>query len=172
MAALAAGADVNAPYRTPRAQRLVGATNEKDAQQQRQTQLVPAAAAAAEQQEEQQPDLQPGTATWQACGTVTALHAAAAAGCVPLLEFMLQNNANCQHTDARRRTPLHYALLHQAPECAKLLLRRWPSLAGAADASGRAGMDLVLAQGRVSDEELFLLLASHGGDSGRGGMGS
>jgi ankyrin repeat protein len=88
------------------------------------------------------------------------LHAAAAAGHRVVLELLLQNGASWQQTDAGGRSALHYALLHEAVGCAKLLLRRGGSqLAGMRDARGVSAMDVCLAKGKVEDEELFLLLS-------------
>lgn len=147
--ALAAGADVNAAYRTPRAQRLVRDTSSKSS--------------SACSHEQQQHVEVPPSPTFQACGTVTALHGAAAAGSGPLLEFLLQNGASWQHTDAQGRSPLHYAILYDSVECAKQLLRKWGSdVAGVRDVRGQTAMDYVMAKGRVSDEELFVLLSNAG----------
>lgn len=201
--ALAAGADVNAPYRTPRAHRLVRdtisrdrpagasspkraaaaetaaagaritATNESDssvtavtshqAMQHHQqghpttASATSASTAAAAEEEEEQPDT---PSSWSACGSVSVLHAAAASGNRLLLEFLLQNGASWQQTDAGGRSALHYALLHEAFDCAKQLLRRGcGQLAGLRDSKGQSAMDLCLAKGRVEDEELFLLLS-------------
>ncbi len=88
------------------------------------------------------------------------LHAAAAAGCGPLLKFLLQIGASWQHKDAQGRTPLHYAVLHDSVECAKLLLKRSVEVARCRDVRGQTAMGLVMAKGRVSDEELFLLLSN------------
>lgn len=182
--ALAAGADINAAYRTPRAQHLVRNTSLKDCK-------PPAGTAAAEggggsressssggdssttgNAECASPsaavaasgaavgDQSPRTPTWHGCGTVTVLHAAAAAGNSVLMEFLLQNGASWQPTDVQGRTPLHYAILHDCVDCAKLLLKRSSDAAKAMDARGRTAMDLMMAKGRISDEELFLLLSS------------
>jgi ankyrin repeat protein len=91
---------------------------------------------------------------------VTVLHAAAAAGHGPLLEFLLLNGSSWSHTDIRGRSALHYAILFDGSECAKVLLRRGAAeLCLMQDDEGRTAMDLVMAQGRVQDEELFLLLS-------------
>jgi ankyrin repeat protein len=76
-----------------------------------------------------------------------------------MLEFLLQNGAQWQHKDAHGRTPLHYALLHNAPATAKQLLRRGAVVAGVRVGRGNTALDLVMARGRVSDEELFVLLS-------------
>lgn len=204
--ALAAGADVNAAYRTPRAHRLVRDTLARDkaptspskkqaaaaaaaavgqgqdpsnssgsvsqqydaggnsSRQQEEAALAAATAGAATagaaggaESEEEQPD---APSSWTACGSVSVLHAAAAAGNRVLLEFLLQNGASWQQTDAGGRSALHYALLHDAVECAKQLMGRGrEALAGMRDARGQSGLDLCLAKGRVQDEELFLMLS-------------
>jgi hypothetical protein len=116
-----------------------------------------AAAGGAESEEEEQPDT---PSSWTACGSVSVLHAAAAVGNRVLLEFLLQNGASWQQTDAGGRSTLHYALLHDSVECAKQLMGRGrEALAGMRDARGQSGLDLCLAKGRVQDEELFLLLS-------------
>ncbi|KXZ48579.1 hypothetical protein GPECTOR_26g482 [Gonium pectorale] len=110
------------------------------------------------------------------------LHLAAAEGCLPLLELLLQSGAPADATDAAGCgfTALHYALLAgrylvslhykcytTRYDAAKLLIRRGASLK-ATDSSGRGAWDLVVGvKGRVGDEELFLLLS--GGANGAGG---
>ncbi|KAG2497400.1 hypothetical protein HYH03_004555 [Edaphochlamys debaryana] len=96
------------------------------------------------------------------------LHLAAYEGSGALLELLLQNGAPVDGVDAAGggHTALHYALLADRYDAAKLLLRRGASLA-AADAEGRRAWDLVVGvKGRVGDEELFLLL--NGGAPGPG----
>lgn len=140
---IAAGADVNQAYRTPRAQKLVKDTHVASLR------ADPAAAEAAAAE-----DRSP-----RGCGDVTVLHAAAAEGWPPMVEFLLQNGAQWQHKDAYGRTPLHYALLHNAMATAKQLLRRGGELAGMRDARGNTALDLMLQRGRVSDEELLVLVS-------------
>ncbi|KXZ48617.1 hypothetical protein GPECTOR_26g520 [Gonium pectorale] len=97
------------------------------------------------------------------------LHLAAAEGCLPLVELLLQSGAPADATDAAGGgfTALHYALLADRYDAAKLLIRRGASLK-ATDSSGRGAWDLVVGvKGRVGDEELFLLLS--GGANGAGG---
>jgi hypothetical protein len=199
--ALAAGADINAAYRTPRAHKLVrdtialdkdpssptkqaaaanmgadgssgnstntsrmigqagGGSSSSSSSQQHPSGASTAAAVGGnqQQQEEQQPDT---PSSWAACGSVSVLHAAAASGDRVLLELLLQNGASWQQLDAGGRSALHYALLHEAVDCAKQLLRRGGGqLAGMRDGRGRSAMDLCLAKGKVEDEELFLLLS-------------
>jgi hypothetical protein len=158
LAALAAGADVNAAYRTPRAHKLVTACLARDRP------LLPT------RQQQQQPQQTGGTAedapdtpsSWSACGCVSVLHAAAAADDVLLLELLLLSGASWAAVDAGGRSPLHYALLHDACDCAKALLRRGGgALAELTDSQGRCAMELVLrTKGRVADEELFCSLAA------------
>lgn len=146
---MAARADINAAYRTPRAQRLVRDTSSK--------------ASSREQQQQRQDNEEPPSPVCQACGTVTVLHAAAVAGSGTLLEFLLQNGASWQHTDAQGRSPLHYALLHDSVDCAKQLLKKGGSeIAGIKDVRGETAMDYVMAKGRVSDADLFVLLSGAG----------
>ena len=61
---------------------------------------------------------------WVLCredGEVTAVHAAAAqGGGVMLLEFLLQNNAAFERPDPHGRTPLHYAIIHDNHDIAKV----------------------------------------------------
>jgi ankyrin repeat protein len=76
-----------------------------------------------------------------------------------MLEFLLQNGASWQLTDSQGRSPLHYAILHECAECAKLLLKRSSDVAKAVDGRGRTAFDLAVAKGRVTDEGLFLLLS-------------
>lgn len=171
LAALAAGADVNAPYRTPRAQRLVGEASARAAAVDHQSGGASSGSGASTAagsgsgsgsgSRDGGQASEEGVAPPTVCGTVTALHLAAAMGDVPVLEFLLQNGAACQHTDAHGRTPLHYAVLHDAGECAKVLMRRngaGGELQRSRDSRGRTPMDLAMAKGRVTDEELFILL--------------
>jgi hypothetical protein len=61
------------------------------------------------------------------------------------------------------RPPQHYAVLFDAGEVAKLLMRRSGSggeLQRARDSCGLTPFDLAMAKGRVADEDLFLLLSS------------
>lgn len=95
------------------------------------------------------------------CSACSVLHAASASGNCALLEFLLQNGASWQQTDAAGRSALHYALLHDAVGCAKqLLLRGGALLADMRDNNACSAMDLCLSRGRVEDEELFLLLSA------------
>ena len=157
--AIAAGADVNLAYRTPRAHRLVKDTSSKAAAPAPGSPAARAAAAAgtappppaAAAEEEASP---------RACGDVTVLHAAATIGYAPMFEFLMQNGASWQHEDAYRRNPLHYAVLYDRSVCAKLVLRRGGDPHRARDAKGKTPMDMVMDKGRVDDEELFLLLSS------------
>lgn len=134
--AVAGGADLNTAYRTPRAQRLVKDTTARARN---------ANATAMESP--------------RACGDVTVLHAAAAMGCGKLMEFLLQNGATLQHADAYGLNPLHYAIVYDAVECAKLLLKRAPELKNQQDVEGRTAMDIAMGRGRISDEELFVMLS-------------
>jgi len=160
LAALAAGADINAAYRTPRAQKLVGEAWQRAAAtggggggsggSSGDGSAAGSGAAAAR-----------GPSP-TACGTVTVLHLVAVMESVAMAEFLLQNGASWLHTDAHGCTPLHYAVLY-SNECAKLLMRRSGSggeLQRCRDAKGRTPMDLLMATGRVTDEELFVLLSS------------
>jgi ankyrin repeat protein len=90
---------------------------------------------------------------------VTVLHAAVAAGHSAMMDFLLQNGASWQLTDSQGRPPLHYAILHDCVECAKLLLKRSSDVAKAVDGRGRTAFDVAVAKGRVTDEGLFLLLS-------------
>lgn len=76
-----------------------------------------------------------------------------------MLEFLLQNGASWQLTDSQSRTPLHFAILHDCAECAKLLLKRSSDVAKAVDCRGHTAFDVAVAKGRVTDEGLFLLLS-------------
>ncbi|WIA33951.1 hypothetical protein OEZ86_007046 [Tetradesmus obliquus] len=154
--ALAAGADVNAVYKSRSAADLLHSTDTKDCQS-------PTAAAAgagecSSPSEAAARSRSPASPS-QLQGGVTLLHAAVAAGDGPMLEFLLQNGASWQLTDAQGRSPLHYAILHDCAECAKLLLKRSSDVAKAVDGLGRTAFDLAVAKGRVTDEGLFLLLS-------------
>ncbi|GLI59448.1 hypothetical protein VaNZ11_001273 [Volvox africanus] len=96
--------------------------------------------------------------------TLPPLHLAAADGCLPLLEVLLQNGAPIDAVDGAGggHTALHYALLADRYNVAKLLIRRGASLT-VADSAGRRAWDLVVGvKGRVADEELFLMLNGAG----------
>ncbi|EFJ48703.1 hypothetical protein VOLCADRAFT_117454, partial [Volvox carteri f. nagariensis] len=82
-------------------------------------------------------------------------------GCLLLVELLLQSGAPVDAVDGAGggHTALHYSLLADRYDAAKLLLRRGASLT-VCDAAGRRAWDLVVAvKGRVADEELFLLLS-------------
>ncbi|GIL77313.1 hypothetical protein Vretifemale_6788 [Volvox reticuliferus] len=96
--------------------------------------------------------------------TLPPLHLAAADGSLPLLEVLLQNGAPIDAVDGAGggHTALHYALLADRYDAAKLLIRRGASLT-VADSAGRRAWDLVVGvKGRVADEELFLMLNGAG----------
>ena len=46
-------------------------------------------------------------------------------GDVSLIEYLLQNGAKWDKTDPYGRTPLHYCILHEHPQAAKQLLKRY-----------------------------------------------
>ncbi|KAG2454953.1 hypothetical protein HYH02_000780 [Chlamydomonas schloesseri] len=96
--------------------------------------------------------------------TLTCLHLAAVDGALRLVELLIQSGAPADAVDGAGggHTPLHYALLSDQYDAAKLLLRRGASL-GVRDSGGRNAWDLVVGvKGRLADEELFLLLSSAG----------
>ena len=57
-------------------------------------------------------------------GGVTIAHAAAAAGDPVMMELLIQWGAPSEEKDGYGRSPLMYAVLHDHPEVAKLLLKR------------------------------------------------
>ncbi|KAI8476669.1 MAG: hypothetical protein J3K34DRAFT_455561 [Monoraphidium minutum] len=181
LAALAAGADASGAYRTPRAQRLVGEAAARAAA----VEAGPGGAAAAGGGSSAGSSRAgssgggPGSGGsgdggglggsvdggHGVCGTVTALHLAATLGDSLVTEFLLQNGAGLGHTDAHGRTALHYAVLWDCAEVAKLLMRRGggggdSELQRCRDSRGRTPMDIAMAKGRVTDEELFVLLST------------
>ncbi|GBF92752.1 hypothetical protein Rsub_05121 [Raphidocelis subcapitata] len=167
VAALAAGADINAPYRTPRAQRLVAEAATRasagDARAGGGSGDGGGGGGEGGSGSGSGSGSGDGGGATTVCGCVTVLHLASVSGDIPMMEFLLQNGASWQHTDAHGRTPLHYAVLHDSAEAAKLLMRRGGDGSElqqrARDTRGRTPMDLAMLKGRVTDEELFLLLS-------------
>lgn len=49
-------------------------------------------------------------------------------GDISLIEYLLQNGAKWDKTDPYGRTPLHYCILHEHPQAAKQLLKRYAFL--------------------------------------------
>jgi ankyrin repeat protein len=76
--------------------------------------------------------------------------------CLPPLP---QNGAPLEPHDSNNRSPLHYAIVWDHSDCAKLLLKRGADVM-CKDTTGHTAWDLALIKGRVSDEELFVLLSS------------
>lgn len=70
---------------------------------------------------------------------LTDVLAALQAGGAALLEYLLQAGARVGAGDARARTPLHYAILFDNAEAAKLLLRRGASRCGSSHAAVHGG---------------------------------
>lgn len=94
-----------------------------------------------------------------------ALRAPAGPAAVPA--YVSSPAPTTRPTHLLTKPPLqHYAVLFDATDAAKLLMRRAAGAAGGGelqrcrDARGRTPMDLAMAKGRVADEELFLLLSS------------
>ncbi|KAK9825863.1 hypothetical protein WJX81_005479 [Elliptochloris bilobata] len=83
---------------------------------------------------------------------------AAHAGSPALLEYLLQGGASADAADALARTPLHYAILFDNAEAAKLLLRRGASRQ-ARDALGHTALETAMSLGAIPDVELFMLLS-------------
>jgi len=92
-------------------------------------------------------------------GTVelSLLHLAAKAGHQGMMELLLQYGAKPDVEDLYRRTPLHYCMLFNTTQTAKLLLRKGAD-AGRKDAGNCTALDAAMMRGRVTDEELFVLL--------------
>eukprot|EP00798_Chlamydomonas_sp_ICE-L_P021098 gene21098-27985_t len=78
-----------------------------------------------------------------------------------MAEYLLQNGAQIGEVDHFGRTPLHYAILFDSTLVAKMLLRR--GARDVRDASGCTAFDLAVKKGRLSDEELFVLLSNAAG---------
>lgn len=72
------------------------------------------------------------------------------------MELLLQSSANIDATDVFRRTPLHYAILYDSAEVAKLLLRRGAS--PSRDREGRSPAQLAAGHSCGRDTELLALL--------------
>lgn len=87
----------------------------------------------------------------------TALHLACSRQDVLMTEFLLQNNAPFEAQDTHGRTPLHYCVLLDWQEGAKMLMKRGANPA-ATDSLGLTAMDLAVAKGKITDEEMFVLL--------------
>ena len=49
-------------------------------------------------------------------------------GDICLIEYLLQNGAKWDKIDPYGRTPLHYCILHENPQAAKQLLKRYSTL--------------------------------------------
>ncbi|KAG1671342.1 hypothetical protein FOA52_002952 [Chlamydomonas sp. UWO 241] len=79
-----------------------------------------------------------------------------------MLELVLQNGGLLEGRDRYGRTPLHYAIIFDNGPAAKVLLRRGAS-PKTPDAFGAKPFDVAVAKGRVTDEDLFLLLAGSSG---------
>eukprot|EP00232_Nephroselmis_pyriformis_P027719 CAMPEP_0182869316 /NCGR_PEP_ID=MMETSP0034_2-20130328/9860_1 /TAXON_ID=156128 /ORGANISM="Nephroselmis pyriformis, Strain CCMP717" /LENGTH=185 /DNA_ID=CAMNT_0025001767 /DNA_START=45 /DNA_END=602 /DNA_ORIENTATION=- len=90
--------------------------------------------------------------------TVSVLHLASQVGDLAVVELLLQHNADMSAVDGQSRTPLHYAVLHEKNEVAKVLLRRGAN-ARARDCNGKTALDCAMETGRIADDELFVLLA-------------
>ncbi|KAK9807526.1 hypothetical protein WJX72_001570 [[Myrmecia] bisecta] len=133
--AVVAGADVNAAYNTPEAALLMSEAHARI----------------------DMPGASPTTT--DSPGDVTVLHCASQVGEVALVEYLLQNGAKWQHQDAHGRTALHYCVLYDHHDCAKVLLRRGADRS-ICDQTGHTALDLAMAKGRLEDEELFLMLSS------------
>ncbi|KAK9822748.1 hypothetical protein WJX74_003816 [Apatococcus lobatus] len=91
-------------------------------------------------------------------GEFSIVHCACQVGNAGLLEYLLQNGAGCGALDGCGRSPLHYSLLYNHPALACMLLRR--NAKCVRDRSGISPLDLALAKGHDSHEELLGLLAS------------
>eukprot|EP00884_Botryococcus_braunii_P002527 jgi/Botrbrau1/12275/Bobra.0323s0015.1 len=94
----------------------------------------------------------------EGCDGVTVLHLACRGGPPRVQEYLLQNGASHSAKDARGRTPLHYAVLYDSVNAAKSLLLRGANKE-ARDASGATPLEAAMCKGRITDEDLFMMLS-------------
>ncbi|KAL3136510.1 hypothetical protein ABBQ38_005760 [Trebouxia sp. C0009 RCD-2024] len=87
-----------------------------------------------------------------------ALHFACQTGDISLIEYLLQNGAKWDRSDPYRRTPLHYCILHEHPQAAKQLLKRGADKT-TQDVLGQKPLDMLIRKGKVSDDELLMMLS-------------
>mmetsp|Transcript_18510 Transcript_18510/g.51848 ORF Transcript_18510/g.51848 Transcript_18510/m.51848 type:complete len:859 (-) Transcript_18510:217-2793(-) len=89
---------------------------------------------------------------------LSLLHAAARNNHVGCMELLLQHGAKPDAPDMYKRSPLHYCMLFQTNEAAKLLLRKGAA-ADSTDMSNCTPLDTAMKRGRLTDEELFVMLS-------------
>eukprot|EP00899_Mesostigma_viride_P011742 jgi/Mesvir1/20569/Mv14813-RA.2 len=92
---------------------------------------------------------------------VRLLHRACASGHDAVVELLLQHGARPNEMDRHQRTPLHYCMLYGRSEAAKLLLSRGGL--SSRDERGSTPLDIAMQLGRISDEQLFVMLAEKAG---------
>uniref|UniRef100_A0A061R5X4 Arf-GAP with coiled-coil, ANK repeat and PH domain-containing protein n=1 Tax=Tetraselmis sp. GSL018 TaxID=582737 RepID=A0A061R5X4_9CHLO len=108
----------------------------------------------------------PETVTERGAMELSLLHLAAKVGATANVELLLQRGAAIDAPDMYGRTPLHYAILFQQAEAAKLLIRKGAD-ASLKDMSHCNALDTAVTMGRVTDEELFLMLSGCQGTGGQ-----
>ena len=96
---------------------------------------------------------------WNGAG-LSALHFAAAAGDLAVLELLALWGAPLDQHDPFYRTALHYCILTQWDAGAKLLLHKGAS-AKATDMLRQSALEMAMGRGNIADEELFVLLAEN-----------
>ena len=96
---------------------------------------------------------------WNGAG-LSALHFAAGAGDLAVLELLALWGAPLDQHDPFYRTALHYCILTQWDAGAKLLLHKGAS-AKATDMLRQSALEMAMGRGNIADEELFVLLAEN-----------
>lgn len=87
------------------------------------------------------------------------LHLACHVGDQVMVELLLQFGANINTRDFHGRTPLHHCISMKNNKLAKYLLRRG-ALPSIKDGGGQTAMERTMELGAITDEELFVLLAT------------
>ena len=91
---------------------------------------------------------------------LTALHVMSELKEVNVLDLLTLHSGNVNAKDAFQRTPLHYCILNQWDEGAKLLLKRGGMAAKeATDVYGITALEMAMGRGQLTDQDLFSLLA-------------
>lgn len=96
---------------------------------------------------------------WNGKG-LSVLHFAAASRDLVTLELLALCGAPLDQGDPFCRTALHYCVLAQWDEGAKLLLHKGAS-AKATDIIRQSALEMAMGRGKIADEELFVLLAEN-----------
>jgi Arf-GAP/coiled-coil/ANK repeat/PH domain-containing protein len=91
---------------------------------------------------------------------LTALHVMSELKEVNVLDLLTLHSGNVNAKDVFQRTPLHYCILNQWDEGAKLLLKRGGMAAKeATDIYGITALEMAMGRGQLTDQDLFTLLA-------------